>query len=533
MSSQHPRAPRLRRFAPLFVSFFALPCSLIAHSACSTFGSSSPDPDGGAARIDDQRLDGGVGTLDGNAPRPETLKVVVDPGAIAIARKKKGTVRVRVTPAGQFARVSLASPPRGVSAPTRSVDPKGEVELDVEVGDAPLGVSVLKVRAETESGLGAGEADLALTVRGAPGEADTTFGVTGEIAFDYGGSFGTVRQGIVLSDDTILLGGEDTEGGFLTRYTKDGGADSTYGTLQKCRFPGKYASKDTIVDSLDMIRGKAYASIRYLPPGLPAETVVLRVDQGCVAFPVILVTPGATLKRIEKLDPRGSSGIVASGEGSSGWVATAFDEAGSGRDTSWGSAGYMLPTQSGGGAALAYIELPSESFDLLVLPYESTGIFGAALPKAGPFSGAATPVSYGVVGLTADATGTVDQADGRMRLNVSRAAGQGVVSHGRRMDYAPSIRGMIQSSTGYYLFGSGASQSDIDPARVMVAAFNLDATVNSTFGTGGHSSMLAAPQASRVLVHRVSMQLGNAAIVTFLNRSTSSAPKFVVGRIWL
>ncbi|MBL8610588.1 MAG: hypothetical protein JNL38_24835, partial [Myxococcales bacterium] len=196
--------------------------------ACSSSSGGTPAPPGGS--------DAG-GEVD-SGPTP-SVSGTSEPAGVTVAGpktvtylKQGGSVEVEVTvgrsgPTGAIS-VTVTGLPAKVVATTETI-PFGSSTARIKlVAEADAAQIVAKPKLVATPVGAKGQADFAfdLTVRGAPGTVDTTFGTGGRVPF---GTTAGARGVAVTKDGKILAWGNDGSEPTLARYLPDGTLDATFG----------------------------------------------------------------------------------------------------------------------------------------------------------------------------------------------------------------------------------------------------------------------------------------------------------------
>lgn len=244
---------RARSISPLFVAALAVACGGstanegdLPPGDCATAGTCPP----GAVDID-----AGLGP-DGAPLDPGALSVTVTPAVVGVQAGESVDVAVQVVrPAGLHDALSVdVSPlPASVTALTAPIPidaTASSFRLNVGAaaipGNYPIGVTVRGTSVTAT-------ANLALTVTGAPGALDASFGNQGKASTPV--AMRSLNLGLQSSGRIVLLGSDPQVHAFVAAaFDASGTADASFGTAGRAALPiGTRAITDAIVLSTGML----------------------------------------------------------------------------------------------------------------------------------------------------------------------------------------------------------------------------------------------------------------------------------------
>jgi uncharacterized delta-60 repeat protein len=187
-------------------------------AACGSFGG-----DGGTPATDADAGNPGVGT---DARAEVVLEI---PASIALVHDQTFVLDVKVTRKPPFAggmTLTLKGLPAGIGSGSVDITPlDGAAKLNLVVARSVAQGALGDVIVEARSGASVvGQVPLIGSVRGAPGELDTTFGKNGFV--DLPNDF----NGLAMRPDGSFYVIENTGENTVRKYTKDGALDTTFAT---------------------------------------------------------------------------------------------------------------------------------------------------------------------------------------------------------------------------------------------------------------------------------------------------------------
>lgn len=211
----------------LVISLLAPAAVAVWLGACSSSSSGTPAP----VTTSDAGGQGDSGPTPSVSGTSEPAGVTVAGPKGVTYLKQGGSVEIEVTvgrsgPTGAVA-VTVADLPAKVVATTETI-PFGASTAKIKlVAEADAAQVVAKPKLVATPVGAKGQADFAfdLTVRGAPGALDTTFGTGGRVTF---GTTAGARGVYVTKDGKILAWGNDGSEPTLARYLPDGKLDATF-----------------------------------------------------------------------------------------------------------------------------------------------------------------------------------------------------------------------------------------------------------------------------------------------------------------
>jgi len=331
------------RGVPRPTPFLASLLLTLLAGACSTFGSANGDtPDGGSTG---NTPEGGAGTLDGGYP---PLRVtLVSPIAPVVRGRAPIVAEVKVEPLGVDAEVLVDGLPPGSPKTFAGVNRAtgiAKIPIEVPAGTKP-GEYPVVLRATSAGTPSKGDLSAKLTIVGAPGELDETFGTNGRV-LEPVDNF-SVNDATLVSNQ-VVLGGKDDTGPLLRRFNLDGTRDTTFGDQGTFRVAGP-------------VLGDAFYQVAAAPDGLRAifgsysETTVYRVD-GAGVLSVVRKLPRADFSEATSVSISASNRMVLTGSrNNTHWTLAALD-ATTGAPSSWGTSGFVHEAAGSSASAFAFFE---------------------------------------------------------------------------------------------------------------------------------------------------------------------------------
>jgi len=301
----------------------SLSLTLLA-GACSTFGSANGDtPDGGPTG---NTPEGGAGTLDGGYP---PLRVtLVSPIAPVVRGRAPIVAEVKVEPLGVDAEVLVDGLPPGSPKTFAGVNRAtgiAKIPIEVPAGTKP-GEYPVVLRATSAGTPSKGDLNAKIRVRGAPGEIDETFGVTGR-ALEPAASF-IVQDATLVEGGKIVVSGKDEMGPLLRRFNADGSRDTTFGDQGAFRAPG--LAIDHVVQTPN--------GLRAISSSLD-EAIVYRFDAAGKATPLRTFPSGELSGTLSVAST--PNRLVLTGTRNDGrWVLAGLD-VDTGVSSNWGTGGFV------------------------------------------------------------------------------------------------------------------------------------------------------------------------------------------------
>ncbi len=470
-----------------------------AWTACTDFGSSNPDAsDDAAVPSSTDGGDSGLEALDGTFP---ALRVSLAVPLPALVRGRPTVVaEIKVEPVGVDAEVVVEGLPTGAPrtlAPVNAATGIAKIPIEAPAGSAPASYDIT-FKASSRTTPSSGTLTTKLTVRGAPGELDETFGVGGR-ALEPPDTL-VVYDATLLAGGQLVLAGKDDIGPLLRRFNPDGSRDTSFGDQGTARVAGPLLGDGfyQVTPAADGLRA-VFASY--------AETTVYRVD-GAGKNSVVRSFPRSDFSGpVTTNGPSGSNRFVLGGTRNDGrWVLASID-ATSGTSTAWGSGGFVH--ESGDSStAFAYFEDGATSH-AFVSRFAGDGVFDVKIDAAGtiigklPITGVTRlPIGFARIG---PADYVLQRTDFSMvRWNGSQATPFGEAPLGivdsTSITTGPKARFLRRSSGGFLLLAAGSEEVAAQltgPLFLKLCMLSEDGKGVPSFGIAGCQKLELKPQTPR------------------------------------
>lgn len=529
MNSSNFRCGRSRRAFSL--ASLALAAALtVTLTGCGGGGSTSADAGGNPTPLPVPNPTPNPNPNPNPTPAPG-FAFTLDTTRVVVWQGQQATVQINVQrDAGFNEAINLVAEglPAGATVAALSV-PAGSSTGTLTVqaaADAPHSLPTSVTVKASATGASASTKPLTLTVRGAIGEIDTSFGggtlvVQGGITDDYVRGLAVQADGKALVVGHAVFGGTTTGTDFmLVRHLRDGGLDPTFGTGGRVStaFNNGGASdeaqavavqpdgKIVVVGTSDQgATGFDFALARYNPDG-SLDTTFGNAGRVTTAFGNSADRAYAVL-----IQPDGKivvGGTSTQGANGNDFALARYNVDGS-LDASFGNGGKVLTAIGAQGASEAIYGLALQTIgaatrivavggegDFIVAAYRNDGTLDPAFGTAGVVKnvfGSIIGAARGVVVTASNQLVVAGQRDhdfAAVRLSVNGALDASFGTAGRGV-YALSTTNwdeataLVQQADGKLLLGGWVYTGNSSSADTALLRLNADGSRDASFGPGG------------------------------------------------
>lgn len=559
------QTPTRARLAALF--------SLAALAACGGGGSAAPAP------APDQ---GHGAPAPAPAPAPTGgFSLTLSTDRTLVIQGHTATVTATVTRHGGFdgaVLVTLNGLPAGVTAaPVLIAQGATSATLTlVAAADAAHSLPTAG-RADGSAGNEADSEPLTVTVGGAPGVVDTSFGGGAQLVSvaegeDYATAMAVQPDGkvITVGHTTTNAGGTDIA---IVRHGRDGSLDTTFGNggrVVTAIAAGRgsdaayavavQADGKVVVAGTTAVNGtdQDFALVRYLPNGA--------LDTSFGNGGKVVTSLGASVDRIHAIALQADGKIVVGGDSDRGTATTGMDFAlaryqpNGTLDAGFGNAGTVttpIRAQSARDSVYAIVLQPfgaeqrivavGGEGDFVAARYTAAGVLDAGFGSGGKIAGVfgnSTIAAARAVTLAADnklvLAGQVQNDFALARLNVDGSADAGFGTGGKVVTAVSanweSVTALVRQADGKLLAGGWVYEGNSSSGNFAVARYSADGVLDAGFGSAGIAiTPVAAPTRSdsgRALVLQPDERVSTVRVLQ-AGEASEGGYQFALLRYWL